>query len=834
MAARAGRRAGRAAPPGRRHRTCRPASTRGPAGCSPGPACSTGCWRWPRTNAPGRRDQRLRGAAARRGAAPAGRRVPPRARRGLQLAPASVDAGPFRPLHVLRGAVRARPGLATPLRGLRRDQLSKSQAGRGGSAAGGCGPAGGTPGDPARARPAGVARRLYRRRRDLAGGRGAGAVRGGRPRGRRRRRAAVRHGQRPGRHAAGLRPAPGDQERGRPPAVAAERRVAGWEILYGPTELGFSLHTAAAVRFFGRSSAVRTASRPASPDRYQPRSDGRYGARAADPRRPPTWFHGPGLDALGGLMPRYGQTALLAAAAAVLAGAVTAGLFAVATRTPANGAGATPTVPGNPRVSGLTCKNVTFAWDAAGDDKGVKFYDVYHDGQLMKSVSDTHTVHRADRGPRLAVGPLRQRPRRRRQRLAGQHHGDHHAAAAPPTPRRPPRRPASPASASGTTVTLTWTAATDNVGVKRYDVYRGSRPGPAPSRHQHVVRRQRPGRRTPLSRTSWSRATRPGNVSARSNTTTFTTGAACTGPVCAVTQLATDTEYPWGLVTLPDGTHPLQPPRRARHRRARTRPTGAKKTIGTVPNVQSTDGEGGLHRPGDRADLRHRPLAVHHAHLADRQPDRPDQDGRRQRSSRAPSRCCSPASCEQVPQRRPPAVRPGRQAVRGHRRRAERRQRAEHGRPQRQGAAAQPGRHVPADNPFHNYVWSYGHRNPQGLAFDSQGRLWEQEFGNSVMDETNLIVKGGNYGWPAVRGHRPATLRDAPDTSRPSTPTRPRRAPAPASRSYGRALPGLRARYPDVPRGDQRRSADRRAAVLQRHLRPAAHGRAGHRTAACG
>ncbi len=59
---------------------------------------------------------------------------------------------------------------------------------------------------------------------------------------------------------------------------------------------------------------------------------------------------------------------------------------------------------------------------------------------------------------------------------------------------------------------------------------------------------------------------------------------------------------------------------------------------------------------------------------------------------------------------------------------------------------------VPSDNPFGNLVWSYGHRNPQGLAFDSQGRLWEQEFGNSVMDETNLITKGGNYGWPACEG----------------------------------------------------------------------------------
>ena len=63
-----------------------------------------------------------------------------------------------------------------------------------------------------------------------------------------------------------------------------------------------------------------------------------------------------------------------------------------------------------------------------------------------------------------------------------------------------------------------------------------------------------------------------------------------------------------------------------------------------------------------------------------------------------------------------------------------------------------PDGSVPSDNPFGNYVWSYGHRNPQGLAFDSQGRLWEQEFGNAIMDETNLITKGGNYGWPACEG----------------------------------------------------------------------------------
>jgi glucose/arabinose dehydrogenase len=59
---------------------------------------------------------------------------------------------------------------------------------------------------------------------------------------------------------------------------------------------------------------------------------------------------------------------------------------------------------------------------------------------------------------------------------------------------------------------------------------------------------------------------------------------------------------------------------------------------------------------------------------------------------------------------------------------------------------------IPSDNPFGNAVWSKGHRNPQGLDFDAQGRLWASEFGNTSQDEVNLITKGGNYGWPSCEG----------------------------------------------------------------------------------
>ena len=64
-----------------------------------------------------------------------------------------------------------------------------------------------------------------------------------------------------------------------------------------------------------------------------------------------------------------------------------------------------------------------------------------------------------------------------------------------------------------------------------------------------------------------------------------------------------------------------------------------------------------------------------------------------------------------------------------------------------------PDGSVPEDNPFpSSRVWSLGHRNVQGLAWDRAGRLWASEFGQAEFDEVNLIRKGRNYGWPEVEG----------------------------------------------------------------------------------
>jgi glucose/arabinose dehydrogenase len=76
---------------------------------------------------------------------------------------------------------------------------------------------------------------------------------------------------------------------------------------------------------------------------------------------------------------------------------------------------------------------------------------------------------------------------------------------------------------------------------------------------------------------------------------------------------------------------------------------------------------------------------------------------------------------------------------------------------------------VPSDNPFYDQgrvksqIWSYGHRNPLGIAFDTEGRLWNQEMGPAGGDELNLVKKATNYGYPFVSNGNNYDGRDIPD-----------------------------------------------------------------------
>lgn len=78
---------------------------------------------------------------------------------------------------------------------------------------------------------------------------------------------------------------------------------------------------------------------------------------------------------------------------------------------------------------------------------------------------------------------------------------------------------------------------------------------------------------------------------------------------------------------------------------------------------------------------------------------------------------------------------------------------------------------IPADNPFYNQgavtaqIWSLGHRNLLGIAFDGQGRLWTHEMGPRGGDELNRIERGSNYGYPVVSDGNHYDGRDIPDHS---------------------------------------------------------------------
>lgn len=80
-----------------------------------------------------------------------------------------------------------------------------------------------------------------------------------------------------------------------------------------------------------------------------------------------------------------------------------------------------------------------------------------------------------------------------------------------------------------------------------------------------------------------------------------------------------------------------------------------------------------------------------------------------------------------------------------------------------------PSGGIPSDNPMYDQgrikaqIWSYGHRNPLGLAFDSAGNLWNSEMGPQGGDELNLVKRGTNYGYPKVSNGNHYDGRDIPD-----------------------------------------------------------------------
>jgi glucose/arabinose dehydrogenase len=95
-------------------------------------------------------------------------------------------------------------------------------------------------------------------------------------------------------------------------------------------------------------------------------------------------------------------------------------------------------------------------------------------------------------------------------------------------------------------------------------------------------------------------------------------------------------------------------------------------------------------------------------------------------------------------------------------------------------------------NPFGNLVWSTGHRNVQGLAWDADGRLWASEFGQNRFDEVNLIRAGQDYGWPTVEGASDDSRFAAPLVTWPTSDASPSGVAIAGSTLYVAALRGER------------------------------------------
>jgi glucose/arabinose dehydrogenase len=409
-----------------------------------------------------------------------------------------------------------------------------------------------------------------------------------------------------------------------------------------------------------------------------------------------------------------------------------------------------PTAPSGLKIANLACRSVNMSWGASSDNVGVAFYDIYHDGQLITSVSGSTLSTSVPLTPGVSWGLY----------VNGRDAAGNVSQSSATVPVAVPQcvadtqSPTTPTglkgSATGTSASLNWAASSDNIGVTAYDVFRND---------------AKVGSTATLSFTDSGLAANTAyryavaardaqnNSSGRSTSVTVTTGASCSTAVCSVKQITTETDIPWGMVALPDGKV-LYSRRDAQDIILLDPVTGNKSTVGTVQNVAGTNGEGGLLGLAVTPDFPGNDPWLYVYHTS-------GSDNRIVRIKYASGRIDNSSLQVLLSGIGKNTFHNGGRLRFG----PDGKLYAAVGDAQEPGKNPQdknnlngkilrlnPDGSKPADNPFNNYVWSFGHRNPQGLAFDSKGRLWAQEFGDGDEDETNLIERGGNYGYPNCEG----------------------------------------------------------------------------------
>jgi glucose/arabinose dehydrogenase len=400
---------------------------------------------------------------------------------------------------------------------------------------------------------------------------------------------------------------------------------------------------------------------------------------------------------------------------------------------------------------------VLLSWEHSSDDVAVSAYDLFHDGQLVQSVPGTTSSATVAVVPGVPWGWYVNA----RDAAGNVSQASETLAVVPPRCAEDTTAPTAPtavtARATGTSVVVEWQASSDDVGVSRYDVVRdGVRAGQVPVRGAGEGLSFTDSGLAPAQTYVYTvvAVDAQGNASPPSDPARATTSPTCTSPLCGVSVVAEDDDVPWGLTALPDGE--VLYSRRDAHDVVALDPvTGARRSIGRVPGVVGTDGEGGLMglavAPTFASDrwlyamhstaTDNRVIRIRYAHgsldasstqvLVSGILRNKYHNGGRLRFG--PDGLLYAATGDAQNGAYSQAL-TGVGALNG------------------KILRMTPTGDVPADNPFGTLVWSYGHRNPQGLAFDGQGRLWSQEFGNSEQDETNLVQRGGNHGWPQCEG----------------------------------------------------------------------------------
>ncbi|MEV6415560.1 glycoside hydrolase family 88 protein [Kribbella sp. NPDC051718] len=417
-----------------------------------------------------------------------------------------------------------------------------------------------------------------------------------------------------------------------------------------------------------------------------------------------------------------------------------------------------PTAPGQPVCSDITFNALTLSFPASTDNVGVVAYDIYNQGQKIAEA------------PNPPGSPYRLtglRPNAQYElSVFGRDAAGNVSATSPeaictttadPGDPNPPSAPGQPTvtGVNQTGATVSWPASTDDRGVTQYDVRSAN------NAVLDSVTGTPPATSKTLSTLACNTAytihvvakDAAGNTSAKSPTASFTTGACEGGNNPATpTQVSTGWSIPWDIAWAPDGSFALVTERDSFKVFKINRNGSGKTQVGTVPNAVTTDGEGGLmgvaFSPTWNGGSDQQVFFMHTA-----------SEGNRVAQMNFNGTALSGYGTILSGMRKSRYHNGGRirfgpdgflyvaigDSQQGNLAQDKNALNGKILRITKTGAAA-PG------NPFGTAVYSYGHRNPQGLAWDSAGRLWSSELGDSTSDELNLIQPGKNYGWPTCEG----------------------------------------------------------------------------------